>query len=127
MTDLSRSAEVIVEMANFRSQETGLHYSLHVRSKEETLRTSHSEIPTLKVYADRPGLSEFFSMTISKSPEVVEAHKDRQFTKSVSAKDLAHIRSWIVKNEARLMDFWDHGGTWFQDETDAWKTSLEKV
>jgi hypothetical protein len=119
--------EFIVEMANFRVQETGLSYAIHVRSKEETMRTSHSKIPTLKVYADRPGQSDWFSVIISKNPEIIPLHKNRQFTKSVSPKDMERIRAWVMSNYDKLMLFWEDGGTWFEDEVRAWKSSLSKV
>lgn len=114
--------EVIVEMANFRGSETGLNYSIHVRS-----RTAHSAIPTLKVYADRPGLSDWFSVNISENPSVVVAHKERAFFKSISSKDLQSIMNWVSLNYAALMNFWTHGGSWFEDETSEWKKSLRKI
>ncbi len=119
--------DVLVEMANLRGNATGLPFAIHVRSKEEVESTSHKEIPTIKIYQDRPGHSHFFAMTISSPPEVIEAHKSRDFYKSVSTAQMRQIVKWVVRNRKQLLDFWNNGGGWFSDEKREWEDSLEKV
>jgi hypothetical protein len=124
---MDRFGMPLVEMSNLRSVDTGLPFSLHVRSKEETEKTFHPEIPTLKVYENRPGKSNYFSVTISETPSVVEKHKEFEFYKSVDSVSLMRISQWIVLNRKSLLDFWENGGTWFEDEKKAWIASLKKM
>lgn len=127
LDDFGLPEEIIVEMANFRSNETGIGYAVHVRSKEETSRTAHSLIPTLKIYSDRPGNSEWFSVMIDKNPSIVPAHLNKEFTKSLSTKEIKLIQSWVIINYESLMNFWNNGGTWFEDEITSWKRTLKKA
>jgi len=119
--------DVLVEMSNLRSNDTSLPFAIHVRSKEEVAKTAHQGNPILKVYQERPGSSPFFSMTISREPEVVPAHSKMEFYQSVSSRDLEQVKRWIIVNHGALMDFWDNGVAWFTDEKRAWEDSLKKV
>ncbi len=121
--ELLESTEDIFEMSNMATDQTGLSYYIHIRTKLET--PSHPNTPTLKVYEGRPYRSDSFSMVISDDPKTL--HPESKFYKKVPQKELAKIVLWISTNKEKLLDFYNNGMSWTTPETDSWERTLTKV
>lgn len=118
----------LVEMANIPpGRNSGLRFYIHVRSYEETKNTPHSEIPTLKIYENRPsaGVSNF-TVVISGKPSVPpNQRRGNDFFRSLSNKEVEQIFAWVKRNYDKLMFFWNEGASLDTDEVSSWKNSLE--
>ena len=108
--------ELIKEMANLRSEDTGLdHGTIYISSKEG------NQGPRIKYYRGRPGNTPSASISISNNPEVVEDSID---LKSLEIKELV---LFVQKNKSKLLLAWNKGYSMYKDEWNNLINSLEKI
>jgi hypothetical protein len=112
------------EMANLPKQDTGVPFTIHIRTRAAT--PGHPGTPSLKVYSGRPFSSDSFTVSIGEAPEVV-AGKDGEFCRSVSSRDMRKVASWVSENRSKLVDFYFNGMSWSVHEISDWAKTLVKV
>jgi hypothetical protein len=110
------NVDCIKEMANLRSNKTGLsHGTIYISTKEG----NHG--PRVKFYRDRPGVNKSVSINISKNPKVVED------SINITAQEQKEVFEFVKLNYNKLIDFWNNGNSWYSDEVDIFLKNLEKI
>lgn len=110
---LSRS-KTIIEMSNFRKNETGLPFNCYLAVEP---RCKHS--PRIKVqqdYGNKVNLQNCCSVTISNNPKIIAG------SWKLDNKDFQKLQRYIILNLEHLLDIWN-------DEVSALerKTKLKKI
>mgnify|MGYP001213541160 CR=1 FL=1 len=76
------------------------------------------------VRGPKPGRSQpSFSVSISVEPEVVANSLPQPVVNRVAPK----VIEWVRLNRAALLDVWNHGDSWLDDEVTAFKERLAKL
>ena len=115
----SFSSDVIelIEMANLSTAQTGMPGTIYI----STAQGNHG--PRVTWYPDRPGPNApCFSAAIEAEPKAF----NHRLPKRVFDAAIDPVSAWVVLNRARLLDFWNHGNTWMDDEVTAFKQSLAR-
>jgi len=108
---------VLKEMANLSTDKTGIdHGTIYISSEEG----NHG--PRIKFYRGKPSKTNpSASITISKTPEVVE---DAIGLKTSEIKD---VFEFVKINKKRLLYMWYHGAEMIDDTWEIHKKSLKKI
>ncbi len=108
----------LFDMANLPTEKTGVDRVIYI----STAPGSHG--PRMNWYPARPARdAPCRSITIEPAPQSFSHHLPNQ------AFDAAHpaVAAWVTLNAAALLDFWDRGSTWLDDEVTAVKQALRKL
>lgn len=117
--DVSSNINSLFEMANMRQNKTGVPGTIYI----STAQASHG--PRVKHFANRPGEGvPYFSVSISDDPKIVEI-------KGLSEREVGvvsdKVKDWVRLNHVALLQFWNDGNTWFDEEVSKFKKSLKKL
>ncbi len=116
--DAAVGSDDLFEMANLRERQTGIPGTIYISTRQ----ASHG--PRVKYFEDRPGEGvPSFSVSISTEPEVVE----NRLPDSVLSRMSPLVIEWGRLNQQQLLDFWEHGTSWYDEEVAGFKASLRKV
>jgi hypothetical protein len=116
-TVLSDDIELL-EMANLPTQKTGVDGVIYI----STAPGGHG--PRVKWYAGRPARNvPFLSVSIERQPRAFNHHLPKRVFDAASLQVIA----WVAANETALLDFWNNGHGWIDDEVTAFKAALHKV
>ena len=113
------SAEIaLIEMANLPTEKTGVEGVIYI----STAQGSHA--PRVKWYPGRPAENApCLSVIIEDSPRAFNHHlPQRVFDAACIA-----VKAWVALNASALLDFWQHGSTWLDDEVTGFKLALAKL
>ncbi|HDY89484.1 MAG TPA: hypothetical protein ENH82_15395 [bacterium] len=92
--------QLLIEMANVRTEETGLPMVIYIRPRSKYIKHGPS-IRVSKIYGNNISSSGLFSITISDNPKVT--HKR---TGDIEPKDIESVKEFIRKNQEPLFDLW---------------------
>jgi hypothetical protein len=108
----------LFEMANLPAERTGVEGIIYI----STAQASHA--PRIKWYPERPrDGAPCLSVTIAAQPKAFNHHlQPRVFNAAAE-----QVGAWVALNHSPLLDFWEHGVTWLDDEVDAFKKALKKL
>ncbi len=108
----------LIEMANLPAEKTGVPGVIYI----STAQGSHS--PRAKWYPGRPyARAPCLSVTIEAQPKAFNHHlPQRAFDAAVGP-----VSVWVALNHAALLDFWNDGNSWLDDEVTAFKASLKRL
>ena len=108
----------LIEMANLPPERTGIEGVIYI----STAQARHA--PRVKWYPSRPrDKAPCLSVTIEPVPNAFNHHLPAR----VFAVAGEPVKAWVTLNYLDLLDFWDHGNTWMDDEVDAFKKALKKL
>lgn len=99
---IEKANEPMWEMANLRSQETGLNVIIFISEKGQA---NHG--PRIKVQNDYSThiTNDWFSLTISDVPVIPQSQ--RHLNINIKDSDLAKIKQWIKRNKDVLLAYWN--------------------
>lgn len=120
--------DYIWEFANLLRKDTNLPFILHYRTTLETKKGKRG-IPNIKVYKNNTrdtNNENNFTVFISDNPKIISKHINNKFAKEISSKDLNTIFEWIKINKRQLLNFWENGMHWTNEEITKWKETLIK-
>lgn len=108
----------LIEVANLASDKTGVVGVIYI----STAQARHA--PRVKWYPGRPKeKAPCLSMTIELTPNAFNHHLPARVFDSASVP----VKAWVTLNYRELLEFWNDGNTWMDDEVDAFKKSLKKI
>jgi hypothetical protein len=111
------SADILVEMANLTSAQTGVSGTIFV----STAMGQHG--PRVKYYV-RPGRTQpSLSVSISDAPALVA----NSLPAHVANQSTPQVVDWVLLNKDALLDFWYHGDTWTQSQVNAFVQTLKPI
>jgi hypothetical protein len=108
----------LIEMANLSTAQTGVDGVIYI----STTQGGHG--PRVKWYPGRPSATApCLSVTVEAQPRAFNHGLPRQaFEAGRTA-----VARWVELNHAALLDFWNNGNTWLDDEVTAFKLGLQKL
>lgn len=107
----------LIEMANLSTATTGISGVIFISTK----MASHG--PRVKYFL-KPGYNQpSFSVSISPTPAVVASNLPDRVVKRVSPQ----VIQWVGLNHGPLLEFWNEGVTWLDEQVTAFKNQLQKV
>jgi hypothetical protein len=108
----------LIEMANLSTAQTGVDGVIDI----STAQGGHG--PRVKWYPGRPSAGgPCLSATIEPEPRVF----NHRLPPPAFAAGSAAVPRWVALNHPALLDFWNHGNTWLDDEVTAFKAALKKL
>ena len=108
----------LIEMANLSTPQTGVEGVIYI----STAQGSHG--PRVKWYAGRPATgAPCLSVTIEAQPKAFNHH----LPKHVFDAARTGVARWTALNHAALLDFWNDGTAWMDDEVTGFKAALQKL
>jgi hypothetical protein len=106
------------DAANLATMTTSVAGVIRISTKQ----ASHA--PRVKWYPGRPkDEAPSLSVTIEPEPRAFNRHlPERAFAAAAEP-----VRAWVRLNHAALLDFWNDGASWLDDEVDAFKQGLRRL
>jgi hypothetical protein len=107
-----------IEIANLPTEKTGVEGVIYI----STAQASHA--PRVEWYPGRPkDKAPSLSVTIEPDPRALNHHLPNHVFAAASQP----VSAWVVLNQAALLDFWNNGASWLDDEVDAFKKGLRRI
>lgn len=108
----------LIEVANLASDKTGVDGVIYI----STAQARHA--PCVKWYPGRPKeKAPCLSVTIEPTPNAFNHHLPARVFDSARLP----VKAWVTLNYQDLLEFWNAGNNWMDDEVDAFKKSLKKI
>jgi hypothetical protein len=108
----------LFEMANLRENRTGIPGTVYI----STAQGEHGA--RVKYFAGRAGNDQpSFSVTISLPPRV-EANS---LPEQVENEYGPLVKHWVELNYQALLNYWNNGTSWYEEEVDAFKAGLKRI
>ncbi len=108
----------LFEMANLSREQTGVEGVIFI----STRMARHAA--RVKWYPGRPkDKAPCLSMTIEPEPQAFNHHLATRVFEAASGP----AKAWVALNQLELLDFWNNGHTWMDDEVAAFKRRLRKL
>jgi hypothetical protein len=105
-------------MANLSTNRTGIDGVVYI----STAQGGHD--PRVKWYPGRPATgAPSLTITIEPAPKVINHGLPARI--ALAAADA--VTRWVALNHDQLIDFWNNGTTWMEDEVDSFKARLKKL
>ena len=114
---MQSDADEVVEMANLSSARTGIDGIVYI----STQTGGHG--PRVKYFL-KPGRSQpSFSVSISDDPRLLTNTLPQPVVRRMAPR----VTEWVKLNRALLLDFWNEGDTWMDEQVAAFKERLAKL
>ena len=114
---MESDADEVVEMANLSSARTGIDGVVHI----STQTGGHG--PRVKYFL-KPGRSQpSFSVSISDEPQLLANSLPQPVVRRMAPR----VMEWVKLNRALLLDFWNEGDSWMDEQVAAFKERLAKL
>ena len=107
----------VFEMANLSSARTGIDGIVFI----STQIGRHG--PRVKYYLQAGRSQRSFSVSVSDEPKLLANSLPRPVANRMAPK----VIEWVRLNRAALLDFWNHGDSWLDEQVTAFKERLVKL
>ena len=105
------------DMANLSEARTGVPGVIYISTRV----ARHG--PRVKYYGRPGGDQPSFSVSIGENPEVLANSLPERVLNRLSPR----VIEWVRLNQAALLDFWNNGDRWMDEEVTRFKESLAKA
>lgn len=117
MDDATIIEDEVFDMANLSEARTGVPGVIWISTRVGR----HG--PRVKYY-EKPGADQpSFSVSIAEPPTVVANSLPERVVKRMSPR----VMDWVRLNREALLNFWNEGDTWMDEEVTAFKDALRRV
>ena len=108
----------LIEMANLSAKYTGVEGIIYI----STAQGNHG--PRVKWYADRPRSdAPSLTVTIERQPKTINNHLPRRVAETAADA----VTAWVTLNYDALLEFWNNGNSWIDDEVDEFRKGLKRL
>lgn len=116
-TSLALEEDEVHDMANLSEARTGVPGVIWISTRV----ARHG--PRVKYYEKAGSDQPSFSVSIAETPEVVANSLPERVVKRMSPE----VIEWVGLNRAALLEFWNRGDTWMDEEVEAFKKALVRL